>query len=78
MRFPSRWQFQPGTTLAMTLEIAGTTTRAQVEGVVVECEKTGVRMWEVTVLFLEKPAGLGKLHGAKMEIREGIGGPLLA
>ena len=75
MRFPSRWQFSPGTTLAMTLEICGTEERARVEGVVVECEKTGERLWAVTLLFLgidgelAKIRGeIAKIHGEKVEI----------
>lgn len=51
MSFPSRWQFDPGMTLAMTLELCGE--RERVEGVVVGCERRGERLWEVTVLFLE-------------------------
>jgi hypothetical protein len=58
MRFPSRWCFEPGTILALTLELAETGERVQVEGVVVECECKGRRLWEITVLFMNAPAGL--------------------
>jgi len=69
MCFPSRWQFSPGTTLAMTLELCGTEERARVEGVVAECVKKGERLWLVTLLFLEIPGELAKIRGAKLEIR---------
>ena len=68
MYFPSRWQFDSGTALAMTLEICGTQERARVQGVVVGCEKKGERLWSVTVLFLEAPAGLAKIRNSKIEI----------
>ena len=77
MSFPSRWQFAPGTTLAMTLEICGTEERVRVEGVVVECEKTALRLWAVMVLFLEPPAGLWKIRNSKREIRGDLSGMLL-
>ncbi len=68
MSFPSRWQFDPGTTLAMTLEICGTGERARVEGVVVGCEVAGERLWSVTVLFIGTPGGLGKIRNPKIEV----------
>jgi hypothetical protein len=74
MSFPSRWQFETGTTLAMTLEICGTRERAGVEGIVVGCEKIGERLWSVTVLFLETPVGLAKIRNPKPEIREDFSG----
>jgi len=74
MSFPSRWQFDPGTTLAMTLEICGTGERARVEGVVAGCEKAGEMLWSVTVLFLETPVGLGKICNSKLEIRGDLSG----
>ena len=74
MSFPSRWQFDPGTTLAMTMEICGTGERASTEGIVVGCEKMGERLWSVTVLFLETPAGLAKIRDSKIEIQEDFSG----
>jgi len=65
MCFPSRWQFDPGTTLAMTLEICDTGERARAEGVVVACERVGERLWAVTLLFLEAPQGLSKIRIAE-------------
>ena len=73
MCFPSRWQFEPGTALAMTLEIGGTEERARVECLVVGCEKTGERLWAVTVLFLEVPLGLAKIRNSKLEFRGELG-----
>lgn len=77
MRFPSRWQFDPGTTLAMTLEIAGTRERARIEAVVAGCEKAGERLWVVTVLFLESPEELEKIRNPKREILEGLSGTVV-
>ncbi|HEX4086340.1 MAG TPA: hypothetical protein VHY22_15605 [Chthoniobacteraceae bacterium] len=68
MCFPSRWQFSPGTTLAMTLEISGTSERVRVEGVVVQCEPLGERLWSVTLLFLEAPADLVKIRTAELAL----------
>ena len=70
--FPSRWQFEPGTTLAMTLEICGTEEKARAEGVVAACEPIGERLWSVTLVFLETPAGMGKIRNWKLEIRAPI------
>ncbi len=67
MSFPSRWQFEPGMTLAMTLEICETGERERAEAVVVGCERTGDRMWEVTVLFLEAAVGTAKGRGERMK-----------
>jgi hypothetical protein len=78
MSFPSRWQFDPGTTLAITLEICGTRDRVRVEGVVVGCEKTAERMWSVTLLFLETPAGLGIIRKSEHEIRADLSGTPVA
>ena len=61
----------------MTLEICGTEDRARVEGVVVGCEKTGERLWAVTLLFLETPAGLAKIRNSKVAVRGDFGGALL-
>jgi len=69
MCFPSRWEFELGTVLAMTLEICGTGERARVEGVVAACEKTGKRMWSVTVAFLETPVDLAKIRNPKLQIQ---------
>jgi Tfp pilus assembly protein PilZ len=66
MSFPSRWYFEPGTTLALTLEICGTGTRKKTEGVVAWCEETGERLWTVTVLFLDPLSGLEPM----LELRE--------
>ena len=77
MCFPSRWQFDPGTTLALTLEICGTGEREQAEGVVAGCEKAGERMWRVTVVFLTPPAKAAKIRSAKTEVVGDTGGPLL-
>jgi hypothetical protein len=78
MRFPSRWQFDPGTTLAMTLEISDSGERAKVEGVVAGCEQAGERLWIVTVLFIETPEGLGKIRDAGCGNREDFSGTLLS
>jgi len=69
MSFQSRWQFAPGTTLAITLEICGTRERARLEGVVVGCDQTGDRLWSVTLLFLETPAGLGTIRNSSQQVR---------
>jgi hypothetical protein len=69
MSFPSRWQFDPGTTLAMTLEICGTRERVRAEGVVVGCEKMGERLWSVTLIFLDMPPELVKIQSSKLGIR---------
>jgi hypothetical protein len=61
MCFPSRWQFELGTVLAMTLEISGTHERTKTEGIVVGCEAIGKRLWGVTVLFLERTEGVRKI-----------------
>jgi hypothetical protein len=70
--FPSRWQFDPGTTLALTLEICGTGERARAEGVVAGCEKIGKRLWSVTVVFLEIPAEMAKIRNSKLEVLGGL------
>lgn len=74
MSFPSRWQFNPGTTLALTLEICGTRERARAEGVVVGCEPAGEKLWSVTVLFLDTPSELGSFAraGASEAVRTPI------
>ncbi len=74
MSFPSRWRFDPGTTLAMTLEICGTSERARAEGVVVGCERLGERLWSVTVLFLDTPTGFGKIQNPELEPSEDFSG----
>jgi hypothetical protein len=68
MSFPSRWRFDLGTTLALTLEICGTQDRARAEGVVVGCEPVSERLWSVTVFFVDAPAGLGKIRYPKIEV----------
>jgi hypothetical protein len=78
MSFPSRWSFEPGATLALTLEICPAGERARVEVVVAACEKIGERLWSVTVLFLEIPAELTKLRDSVLPIRGDFGAPLLA
>jgi hypothetical protein len=75
--FPSRWQFEPGTTLALTLEICGTGERVRAEGVVAGCEKAGERLWSVMVLFLETPSDMAKIKNSKLEIRGDISETLL-
>ena len=75
--FPSRWQFDPGTTLALTLEVSGTGERAQAEGVVAGCEQVGERLWSVTVLFLDTPADMAKIRNSKLTIRDDFRGTLL-
>jgi hypothetical protein len=77
MCFPSRWQFDPGTTLAMTLEICGGGKKVRAEGVVVGCEATGERLWSVTLIFLDAPVGLQEFKDSKFEIRGEVGGGLL-
>ena len=66
--FPSRWQFDPGTTLAMTLEICESGERERAEAVVVGCEQIGERLWSVTVLFLETAASMAKFRQSKLDI----------
>jgi hypothetical protein len=67
MCFPSRWQFEPGATLGLTLEICGSGERAKVEAVVAGCEKVAEKLWTVTVLFLEKPCELANDHKSQTE-----------
>jgi hypothetical protein len=75
--FPSRWQFDPGTTLALTLEISGTGERGRAEGVVAGCEQVGERLWAVTVVFLDAPADMEKIRDSKLESRGDFRSPLL-
>lgn len=75
--FPSRWQFDPGTTLALTLEICGSGERAQAEGVVAECEQVSERLWAVTVLFLDVPAEMAKIRNSKLQSLSDFRGSLL-
>ena len=75
--FPSRWQFDPGTTLALTLEVCGTGERAHAQGVVAGCEPAGERLWSVTVVFLDIPAAMAKLPDSEFEIRGDFSGPRL-
>jgi len=70
--FPSRWRFDAGTTLSLTLEICGTQERARAEGVVAMCEPIGERLWAVTVVFLETPAGSGFLGNTKKSTPEAL------
>jgi len=75
--FPSRWQFDPGTTLALTLEICGTGERAKAEGVVAGCEQIGERLWSVTVVFLDTPEEMAKIRNSKPELLSDFRGILL-
>jgi Tfp pilus assembly protein PilZ len=75
--FPSRWKFDPGTTLALTLEICESGERARAEGVVAWCERLSERLWSVTVLFLETPADMAKIRNSKLELRSDFHGTLL-
>ena len=68
MCFPSRWQFEPGATLGLTLEICGSGERAKVEAVVAGCEKLADRLWTVTVLFLGKPCGVANINQSQPQI----------
>jgi hypothetical protein len=61
----------------MTLEISGTGKKARAEGVVVECEAIGTRLWSITLLFLGTPVGLGEVRAPKVEVRGEVGGTLL-
>jgi len=70
MTFPSRWRFDPGTTLAMTLEICGTGERTRAEAVVIDCEQKAERLWIITVLFLEAGSPCGIRRAALSEFRE--------
>ncbi len=67
--FPSRWEFEPGTTLALTLEICCTGERARAEGVVASCDQVGKRLWSVTVLFLDTSADMSKIRNSKLTLR---------
>jgi len=78
MCFPSRWQFTAGTSLAMTLEICVSGERVRAEGMVVACDPIGERLWAVTLMFLEKPAELGKIRGSKVEMPEDMDGTAVA
>jgi hypothetical protein len=73
MCFPSRWQFETGTALAMTLEICGTGEKAKAEGVVVGCERVEERLWSVTVLLLNTSADWAKIEEAKVDVRGDFG-----
>jgi len=75
--FPSRWQFEPGTTLALTLEICESGERAHAEGVVAGCEQIGEKLWSVIVVFLEAPADMEKIRNSKLEILQDFRGILL-
>ncbi len=66
--FPSRWQFHPGTILALTLEISGTGERARAEGIVAWCEQVDERLWSVMVLFLEPPADMAKIRNSNRKL----------
>ena len=66
MRFPSRWRFDLGTTLALTLEVCGTVERARAEGLVVACEPIRESLWLVTVLFLQAPTDMRKLRNSEI------------
>ena len=68
MCFPSRWQFEPGATLGLTLEICGSGERAKVEALVAGCEKLADRLWSVTVLFLGKPCGVANINQSQPQI----------
>jgi hypothetical protein len=76
--FPSRWQFDTGTTLALTLEIPESGERARAEGVVATCEQTGERLWMVTVLFIELDESMEKIRSSGTGEFDEIRGPLLA
>jgi hypothetical protein len=75
--FPSRWHFEPGTTLALTLEICESGERAHAEGVVAGCEQVGEKLWSVIVVFLEVPADMEKIRNSKLEILQDFRGILL-
>jgi len=62
IRFPSRWQFDPGTVLALAFEVSETGERARAEAVVAGCEKIGERLWAVTALFLGTPEDMEKIQ----------------
>ena len=72
MCFPSRWRFEPGTALALTLEISGRGERVRTEGVVVGCEPAGEKLWSVTLLFLDGPSELANLQNPKATIRDNL------
>jgi len=46
IRFPSRWQFDPGTVLALAFEVS----------------EIGERLWAVTALFLGTPEDMEKIQ----------------
>jgi len=69
MCFPSRWQFEPGAILSLTLEICGSGERARVEAIVAGCEKVADRLWSVMVLFTDAPAGMEKLQNRPLALR---------
>jgi hypothetical protein len=73
MRFPSRWRFEPGTILALTLEICGTGERTRAEAVVAGCEEAGDRLWAVTVLFLNTAADVAKIRDTVYEVGRELG-----
>lgn len=73
--FPSRWQFEPGTTLALTLEMGETGERTRAEGIVVGCEAVGERLWAVTMIFLETPVETDKTGRLDLERNGGFPGP---
>jgi hypothetical protein len=59
MRFQSRWRFQIGAQLIVSLPGVGTgdcDQKLQVEGIVVECEKTACRCYRTALFFLDLPA----------------------
>jgi hypothetical protein len=59
--FKSRWQFVPGTQLAMVLSCPaadGRTGRVDAEVTVASCEPAGERCYEVIALFVDVPDDL--------------------
>jgi hypothetical protein len=77
VRFPSRWRFDPGTILALTLEICGTGERERAEGVVAGCDQIGERLWAVTLVFLDSTADMAKIRNSKLEFLGDFRSPLL-
>ena len=74
--FPSRWEFDPGTVLALTLEIRESGERVRAEGVVAGCKWIAERLWEVTVLYLDTPNDMEKIRNSKLGTREDFDNPL--
>ena len=80
MRFRSQWQFDLGAVLRVAFAFDdGAPKRIEAEGLVVECEPDGVKIYQTTLAFVETPQELRKSLGrvsARLEMpMRGEGSP---